>query len=276
MSANEDHYHVFQPADIVDYEAQALDQYCDTVHPQGHVRESDDGHKLTIYTDLEGIAVEPLDGDVYEIGKRTTHAHTGMHGLYHDIGAVRVICSNGMVAFDSEKQFSQTHSDPLDYALFEHAYDSIINGVDDVEERIQAAADQDLVNRDEALLVLTDLGIDTVLPADEPVVTLREALDDELDAEQDRPTLYDTYNAATRALTHTDGITAEQRDRGLEQAARLIDRYGDVPDAATVGQGAIERRVEDYATEDEVDPYWDDEEETLHTLLAARGDAGSG
>jgi hypothetical protein len=276
VSATEDYYKVFQPAAIVDYEAQALEQYGDTVRPKGHVRESDDGRKLTIYTNFDGIEVEPLEGDVYELGKRTTHAHTGMHGLHHDIGAVRVVCSNGMVAFDSEKAFSQTHSEPLDYSLFEHAYDSIINGVEDVEGRIQAAADQGLVNRDEALLVLTDLGIDTYLPAEEPIELLREALDEELDPDQDRPTLYDAYNTATRALTHTDGISAEQRDRGLEQAARLLDRYGDVPDAATVGQQAVEQRVEEYTADDAVEPYWEDEEETLETLVAAHGDGAEG
>ena len=274
MSANDDHYHVFQPADIVDYEVQALDQYRDTVRPKGHVRESADGRKLTIYTDLNGIEAEPFDGDVYEIGKRTTHAHTGMHGLHHDIGAVRVVCTNGMVAFDSEKQFSQTHSDRLDYALFEHAYDSIINGVEDVENRIQAAADQDLVNREEALLVLTDLGIDTYLPTDDPITTLRDALDAELDADQEQPTLYETYNAATRALTHADGIRAEQRDRGLEQVARLLDRHGDVPNATTLGQQAVERRVDAYADDEEVDPYWEDEEDALQTVIEARGDRG--
>lgn len=274
MSANDDHYHVFQPAEIIDYEVQALDQYRDTVRPKGHVRESSDGRKLTIYTDLNGLEAEPFDGDVYEIGKRTTHAHTGMHGLHHDIGAIRVVCTNGMVAFDSEKQFSQTHSDPLDYSLFEHVYDSIINGVEDVEDRIQAAADQDLVNREEVLLVLTDLGIDAYLPTDDPITTLRDALDVELDDDQEQPTLYDTYNAATRALTHAEGISAEQRDRGLEQAARLLDRHGDVPEAATVGRAAVERRVSEYTAEDGVEPYWENEEETLQTVIKARGNRG--
>ncbi|MDS0476820.1 DUF932 domain-containing protein [Natrinema sp. 1APR25-10V2] len=268
VSANTDHYHVFQPADIIDYEAQALEQYTDTVRPKGHIRESGDGRKLTVYTDLDGLEVEPFDGDVYELGKRTTHAHTGMHGLHHDIGAVRMVCTNGMVAFDSEKQFSQTHSKPLDYALFEHAYDSIVSGVDEVEDRIQAAADQEFVNRDEALLVLTDLGIDTYLP-DDPLDTLRDALEEELDTYQEQPSLYDTYNAATRALTHADRMDADTRDRGLERAARLLDHDGDVPDAATVGQQAVEQRVDQYTTDNEIEPYWDNEEETLHDLIAA-------
>ncbi|EMA39316.1 hypothetical protein C446_08796 [Halobiforma nitratireducens JCM 10879] len=265
---------MFQPADIIDYEAQALEQYSDAVRPKGYVRESSDGRKLTVYTDLDGLEVEPFDGDIYELGKRTSHAHTGMHGLHHDIGAVRVICTNGMVSFDAEKHFSQTHSEPLNYALFEHAYDSIVSGVADVEDRIQAAADQELVNRDEALLVLTDLGIDAYLPVDDPLDTLRDALETELDAYQDQPTLYDTYNAATRALTHADGMDADNRTRGLEQAARLLDREGDVPDATELGRRAVEHRVDQYTADAEIDPYWDGEEETLQTLIEAHGDGG--
>jgi hypothetical protein len=263
---------VFQPADIIDYEVQALEQYSDTIHPKGYVRESDDGRKLTIYTDLDGIEAEPVAGDIYELGKRTSHAHTGMHGLHHDIGGVRVICTNGNVAFDSEKHYSQTHSEPLDYSLFEHSYDSIVNGVEDVEERLQAAADELLINRDEAVLVLTDIGIDAYLPDDDPISTLRDALDAELDEYTEEPSLYETYNAATRALTHADGISSENRHRGLQQAATLIDRRGDVPAADQLGRYAVERRVEAYTSGDEFEPYWKDEEETLQTLIETRGD----
>ncbi|MDG5761330.1 DUF932 domain-containing protein [Natronococcus sp. A-GB1] len=266
VSASSKYYHVFQPAEIIEYEVHALEQYRDTVRPKGYIRESADGRKLTVYTNLEGLEVEPVEGDVYELGKRTSHAHTGMHGLHHDIGAVRVVCSNGMMSFDAEKQFSQTHSEPLNYALFEHAYDSIVNGVEDVEDRIQAAAAQELVNQDEALLVLTDLNIDTYLPGDEPLATLEEALETELDMEQDRPTLYDTYNAATRALTHAPGIEPDSREQGLKQAARLLDHQGAVPEATDLGQSAVERRLDAYV-EDETEPYWDDEEETLQTLI---------
>jgi hypothetical protein len=51
-----------------------------------------------------------------------------------------------------------------------------------------------------------------------------------------------------------------------------LDAAGTVPDPTDLGQRALERRVDAYATDD-VDPYWEDEEDTLHTLLAAHGDA---
>jgi NAD(P)H-dependent FMN reductase len=145
-------------------------------------------------------------------------------------------------------------------------------GADEVEERLEQAREREFQNYDEAVLVLMDAGIDQYF--EEPVDTFRDALDEEVAG--DTPTLYDTYNAATRALTHTEGLSAEQRDRGLEQAARLLDRRGEVPDAAALGRQAVEQRVEEYTTEDDVDPYWEDEEETLETLVAAHGDATEG
>jgi hypothetical protein len=73
-------------------------------------------------------------------------------------------------------------------------------------------------------------------------------------------------------LTHAEGIDLESRDRGLKQASRLLDRHGEVPDAETLGRRAVERRVETYTTEDEVEPYWDEEEDTLQTLIETHGD----
>lgn len=48
---------------------------------------------------------------------------------------------------------------------------------------------------------------------------------------------------------------------------------GTLPDPTQLGQQAVERRVETYTATEAVDPYWADEEDTLHTLLAAHGDA---
>jgi hypothetical protein len=38
----------------------------------------------------------------------------------------------------------------------------------------------------------------------------------------------------------------------------------------------VEQRVEEYTADNEVKPYWDDEEETLQTLVEAHGDAAEG
>ena len=249
----------------------ALDSYTDTLTPKGHVILSDSGHKLSGYVDFDGIAAEPADGDVIDLGLKVRSGHTGFHGLKYDVGAERQVCSNGMMAFVSDLHFEQTHQDPLNYGLARNAVDAIISGVDVVDERLDAARNQEFYSVDEALLVLLDHGLDAYF--DDPVATLRASLQEELDGSQDQPTLYDTYNTATRAITHMGDLSMAQREDALERAAGLLDASGRLPASEELGQHALEQRVETYTTEDEVVPYWEDEEETLHTLLQARGDA---
>jgi hypothetical protein len=146
----------------------------------------------------------------------------------------------------------------------------IIDGVDGVEHRLQEARERTFVNRDEALLTLMDIGVDAYL--DDPVATLEDCLDAET-AEGEDPSLYDTYNAATRALTHHADLGMTRRDYALERAASLVDRNGMLPDVADLGMDAVERRVGSYADDgDETEPYWDGERETLSELVELRGD----
>lgn len=271
VSQKDEYYHVIQYDDVMDAVGTAIEDYTDTITPSGHIRVSDSGHKMSAYVDFDGLTAEPIDGDVIDLGLKVQAAHTGFHGINYDIGAQRVVCSNGMVAFVADNSYTQTHSEPLDYGKAKHAVDSIVDGVGAVEDRIQAAEDRTLVNRDEALLVLMDHGIDRYLPSDiDAVDMLGEALDAELAPDQEEPSLYDTYNAATRALTHMDGVSGDARDAGLERAAHLLDQYGDIPDPEDLGQSAVERRV-DELTGDDADQYWDDEETRLNTLVDARG-----
>jgi hypothetical protein len=268
VSASTDFYQVHQYSDIIESVALALDAYDDVLDPKGHVILSDSGHKLSAYVDFPDMTVEPEPDDVIDLGLKVRSGHTGFHGLKYDVGAERQVCRNGMIAFVSDFHTGQTHSEPLDYGLARTAVDAIVEGIDVVEDRLDAAIDREFLSEDEALLVLLDHGLDTYFA--DPVATLRESLQEEVDA--DKPTLYDTYNAATRAITHAADLTAERRDVALDQAATLLDTAGDLPDPTDLGQRALERRVNTYATDD-VEPYWEDEEDTLHALLEAHGDA---
>lgn len=274
VSASEDFYTVIQYGDILESVGVALESYEDTVQPKGHVFLSDSGHKLSAYIDLDGVAAEPAAGDVVDLGLKVRAAHTGFHGLKYDVGAHRQICANGMLAFVSDLHFEQTHQEPLNYGLARNAVDAIIDSVDIVEKRLTAAQDQTFISEDEALLVLLDHGLDAYF--ENPVEALRGSLREELETPQDQLTLYDTYNGATRAITHGTQLSMAQREAALERAARLLDTHGTVPDPDALGRAAIERRVEAYTTEPETEPYWEDEEETLHTLLETYSDAGEG
>ena len=270
VSASEDFYNVIQYGDIVESVAMALESYTDTLRPRGHVILSESGHKLSAYVDFDGVAAEPAPGDVIDLGLKLRSGHSGFHGLKYDVGAERQVCRNGMLAFVSDLQFEQTHQEPLDYGLARTAVDAVVDGVDIVEDRLDAARDRAFISEDEAALVLLDHGLDAYF--DDPAAVLRDSLREELDTPDDRPTLYDTYNAATRALTHEADLSMDAREEALERAARLLDFQGSLPEPADLGRYAVERRVEEYTAENEVEAYWDQEEETLHTLLEAYSD----
>ena len=271
VSANRDFYHVFQYGDILESVALALDTYDDTLTPTGHVLLSESGHTMSAYIDFAGVAAEPAPGDVIDLGLKVRSGHTGYHGLKYDVGAERQVCTNGMLAFISDFHLDQSHSDPFDYGLAQTAVSAIVEGVDVVEDRLEQATDRTFLSEDEALLVLLDYGLDAYF--ENSVTTLRNSLQAELDSAHDQPTLYDTYNAATRAITHTAELAMWQREAALEQAACLLDTGGTLPEPTELGQQALERRTEAYTTDDSVEPYWADEEETLHSLLQTHSDS---
>lgn len=269
ISASTDFYNVIQYGDVLESVGMALESYEDAVTPTGHVRLAETGHKMSATINFDGVAAEPAAGDVIDLGLQVRSGHTGFHGLKYDVGAQRQVCSNGMMAFVSDLHFEQTHHDPLDYGLAQNAVDAIIDGVEIVEDRLEQAAEREFISEDEALLVLFDHGLDAYF--DEPVDVLRESLREEVNC-RERPTLYDTYNAATRALTHGTDLDRDAREEALERAARLLDFQGSLPEPADLGRYAVERRVEEYTAENEVEAYWEQEEETLHTLLEAYSD----
>ncbi|WP_226005956.1 hypothetical protein [Natrinema salinisoli] len=272
VSSNRDFYHVHDYGDIVEGVGSALEPYEDTVQPKGHVRLSESGHKMSAYVDLEGVEAEPVDGDVIDMGVKVRSAHTGFHGTKYDIGAERMICSNGMMAFVSDLQFDQTHGEPLNYGLAQHAVDSIIEGTDVVEDRLEQATEYTFLSDEEAMLVLFDLGLDAYL--EDPVELAEDALNAEKDHDDQPPTLYDAYNVATRLITHEAELTGDDRDYALEQVGNLLDRHGSLPDTADLGQTAVENRVSEHAGTDDdgVELYWENEEETLHSLIEMYSD----
>jgi hypothetical protein len=263
------YYEVSQFGDIIEALGHAAEQYDDQLDVTGHVMISDDDRKMTSYIGFDDLVAEPIDGDQIALGVKTRAGHTGMHGIRYDVGAERMICSNGMIAFDSEKEFSRTHNEPLDYALAQHAVDSVVNGVEEIEDRIDRANQREFYNWDEAVITLRDLGVGDEF--DEPVSVLTAALDEETEGSREAPTLWEAYNAATRAYTHSDDLNSEQRDRGLERAARLLDDYGEVPEADQLGHSAVMRRSEALNDAD-AEEYWEDEREAVSELLEVHGE----
>ena len=273
VSSSEDWYNVIQYGEILEGVGNAVEQYDGAIDVEGQVSISGSGHKMTGKVDFYGdTTIEPVEGDEINLGLKVRSGHSGFHGLKYDVGAYRQVCSNGMMAFVSDMHVEQSHQDPYNPGLAHQAVDAVVEGADEVEQRLEDAQEREFQNYDEALLVLMDTGIDQYF--DEPVETFRDALDEEVDG--DVPSLYDTYNAATRALTHyvEDDIPQYALDNGYEDASQLLDygNYG-LPDADYLGEQAVENRADQYINQpDETDPYWDGERETVRDLRQAYAD----
>lgn len=265
VSSSDDWYNIIQYGDILEEVGRGLENH--GVEPRGHVTVSPSFHKMTGKIDL-GQVVEAREDDEIAIQLHTRSGHSGYHGVKYELGAERLVCSNGMTAFVADHSYEQTHSEPFQPQLAHHAVDSMIEGVDTVEQRLQDAQERTLVNRDEALLVLHDLGIDQYL--ENPTADLVNALHQEVE-DPENPSLYETFNAATYALTHLSQENTPEYvlDDGYERAAQLLEYGEGIPHPNILGENAVQSRanvlIESENPEDE--EYWEGETEAVRELL---------
>lgn len=269
VSADDDYYNIIQYGDILDTIGQGLEQHED-VDPEGHVTLTGNRHKMTGKIGLDET-VEPVPGDEVEMQLHIRSGHSGYHGVKYAPGAERLICSNGMTAFVEDQVYEQTHSQAFQKGLAFHAVDSIVEGSDVVEDRLKEARETELMNQDEALLVLRDIGVDRFLenPTSDLVTALQSQAED-----VDSPSLYDTYNAGTYALTHmvSDDVPEHAVDAGLEDCSRLLEYGNGLPDPEILGGNAVENRM-NYLTENggDAEEYWPDEREAVRELAEEHG-----
>jgi len=273
VSESDRYYNVIQFSEPLEALANDLERREAVSGVSGDVTVSKDGSKMSAFLAFEGddVDVEVAEGDVIRRGIRVSTAHTGHQGVKYQIGAVRQVCSNGMVAFAKDLTFQQSHQDRFKASLAQTAVDGILERTAELEDRLRRARQTRFKNRDEAILVLMDAGIDGYLWTDDPVETLREALDREIDHEGE-PTLWDAYNAATHALTHMtpDKQPGHVTDTGLATAGNLLDQYGNgVPEAEELSVAAIENRT-DALTSDDGEELWEGEREAVRELSQAR------
>jgi len=265
VSSSDDFYNVIQYGDILEEVGRGLESH--GVEPRGHVTLSPTRHKMTSKIDL-GQTVEAREDDEIAVQLHARSGHSGYHGVKYELGAERLVCSNGMTAFVADHSYEQTHNEPFQPQLAHHAVDSMIEGADTVEKRLQDAQERTLVNMDEALLVLHDLGIDRFL--ENPTPDLVNALHEEVE-DPEEPSLYETYNAATYALTHlAEEDTPEYvLDEGYERAAELLEYGEGIPHPDILGENAVQSRantlIESENTGEE--EYWEGETDAVRELL---------
>lgn len=267
VSSSTDFYNIIQYGDILNTVGDAADTH--DLEISGTVSHSPTAHKMSATLDFDQ-QVYAAQSDPIDLGLKIRTGHSGFHALKYDIGAERQVCSNGMLAFISDLHFEQTHGEPFQPGLTYSAVDAVVESPGVIEHRLAEAQTRELVNRDEALLVLLETGIDSYLQ--QPVPDLLNALETEVD-DPESPTLWETYNAGTRALTHyTQDIPAYDLDHGFESLSQLLESgTSDIPDPRDVGQNAVDRRSRQLIEQPDADPYWEDERESLRELMAHHG-----
>lgn len=268
VSSNENWYHVIQYHDIAQA---ALDRFRDhEIDTEGNYELSDSRHRFTGKFSLgEENIIEPEPGDKIASQLHLRAGHSGATGIKYQPGAVRLVCSNGMTGFVEDQAYEQTHSKPFQPQLAHHAVDSILEGQDEIENRIQEAQRKTLKNQDEAFLLLRDfVGIDWVLedPTNDIIYALGEEVED-----PENPSLYETFNAATYAIQHlSEEDTPEHKlDTARENAASLLEYGSGVPSARIMGENAVKKRADFLLNVEDIDEeqYYEDEVDDLRALM---------
>ena len=264
VSSSDSFYNVIQYGDILETVGDAIDRH-ENVEPRGTVSVSPTAHKMAANIDFGGATVYANRDDPIDLGLHVKSGHSGFHGLKYDVGAERQVCSNGMTAFISELGFDQTHGDPFQPGLAYNAVDAIVDSPAEIEHRLAQAQNRELLNQDEALLVLMETGIDRFL--ENPVPDLLNSLYDEVD-DPESPTLWETYNAGTRALTHyTRDVPEYNLADGFERVSQLLeDGTNNLPEPERLGQQAVSNRSRTLI-ERGGEPYWEGENESLRELM---------
>lgn len=275
-SSSEDWYHVIDFDDIHTATLDAISRYPE-IGVNGEVSLSDTMHKMSSKYNFEGgettVYADENGEDAINLGLKIQSGHTGHNALKLDVGAERLVCSNGMTAFVSDFHREQTHQKPLQTGLIESGVDAVLEGVDKVENRIEDAKDRYLNNKHEALYVMTNFDLDQFVDVDD----LQECLEEEMEIadygeDRDEVDLHTAYQAATRALTHRTGDIPQHRlDEGFEKAAGILDYGNGIPHPDILGENAVENRVNEYLDDPDSDEYWEGEQDDLRELMQVHG-----
>lgn len=270
VSTREDQYHIFQYGDVIETVAETIEQYNDILDVVGRVTVSPSRHKMSAQLEFDGVPdVKVGKHDRIRLGIMVQAGHSELHPLAYDIVGVREPCDNEMTGFISQFHYEQSHQDPLQEELVHDAVDAIVSDPDIVEQRLFDARQEEFVSVEEAIIVLMDRKLYHFL--DDPIDSLDRSLREETTGT--KPSLYETYNAATRTLTHeVSNDTPQYRvDQGQQRAAALLDDgNGQLPKIEELATTAVENRIQSYLAHDNVRQYWDSESETLRQLADQR------
>jgi hypothetical protein len=185
-----------------------------------------------------------------------------------------MICQNGMTGWFGELEFRQTHQDPFQPALLHQGVEAVVNGSEQLEERLEYARDRTFQHPNELRLLMHDLGLDWVVENPEAEIPMaieeeRALLEDDADL-----SLYNAYNAATRLINHysRDSLDQHQLNSAYDRAASLLESgEQEVPDPDELAEEALSNRAVELSSDRDVETNWTGENQDVRELMESRG-----
>lgn len=272
VSSNPDFYQTFQYPDILQDTVDAIrrKQQRDDLEftVSGDVEIADDYHKMRMESIFDGneTTITLDDTDAIKVGLNETTGHSGFHGFKIQPAALREICSNGMKGWVADHTFQLNHNEEYNPAVISHGVDAVVNGTEEMKQRLQKAQNQYLVGGKDELRVLMHEMIGEYL--DSPVGDIPLSLEEEVGGDQ--VSRYEAYQSMSRALSHHPKSDMPQYkiDEGFERAAQLLETGSNqLPDAQELGRQAVERRAKQVIEDPDVERYFENEDETLRELM---------
>jgi hypothetical protein len=241
---------------------EALDSALDAhdVGVEGKITVGKYSKRLTSRIDFTGETVTDPTSNEVTLGMKIDTAHNGFSAVNVEIGAERLVCSNGMVAWDSEFSMRHEHNQgKFNEIMMHHAVESVLTSADRVKQQFERAHTQMLRNKDELFLLLTDCNIEWLF--DDPLDAFHEAFETEKTYHKNptqmekSPSLYDCYMVGTHAIEHLSNEDASKQalNTARQRLTSLLENYeGNVPNADELVENSVERRSEQLATDGEV------------------------
>lgn len=273
-SDKEQYYNVIQYTDVLDTVVDAAESR--DLDLEGNLSFPDPPYKASFHIDFadDDATIYAGEGqdDPINLGMRIRQGQTGHYGVKVDVGAYRLICSNGMVAFNSDMSWEQTHQEPLQRQMIHEGMDGILNGVDELQARIDEAQEKTVRGADDVVWIAQNLGLDQYLDTETMYDSIREELEEPVaEKNEDGISLFTGYQAMTRALNHHTDIPEHHLDNAYDRAAGFLE-YGDgVPHPDILGENAVKRRANQLMEDADAEEEWEGERNDLRDAMQAYG-----
>jgi len=165
----------------------------------------------------------------------------------------------------------QTHHDELDPTMFYQVARSVVENSDMVEERYDQMKEIELDSEWTAFEFL-EHRLDLPFYIEGGHADIARTYDDVVE-DPSNPTVYETLQVATNQLTHNsrDDLPQHVINTAQEKASDLVDLHGELPDYEEMAIDTIEDRAYQFQNFDNVDEYWDGEEEQIEELAEEYG-----